>query len=52
LMYAGNSANNPLLVIMLIITFTIIVIAIWKRGLKKVELHYQKDMLDAEEKMV
>lgn len=47
LMYPGNSADNPLLVIVLIITFTIIVIATWKRGLKKVELHYQKDMLDA-----
>jgi RsiW-degrading membrane proteinase PrsW (M82 family) len=52
LMYAGNSANNPLLVILLLILFTVIVIAIWKRGLKKVELHYQKDRFDAEEKMV
>jgi len=52
LMYAGNSANNPLLAITLIIAFTIIVIAIWKRGLQKIALHYQKDKLDAEEKMV
>jgi len=52
LMYAGNSADNPILVILLMILFTIIVIAIWKRGLKKVELHYQKDKLDAEEKTV
>ena len=50
LMYAGNSADKPLLAFALIIAFTIIVIAIWKRGLKKVELHYQKDKLDAEEK--
>ena len=47
LMYLGKSANNPLLAIILMISFTIIVIAIWKRGLKKVELHYQKDKLDA-----
>jgi hypothetical protein len=52
LIYAGNSADNPLLVILLMILFTIIVIAIWKRGLKKVELHYQKDRLDAVEKTV
>jgi RsiW-degrading membrane proteinase PrsW (M82 family) len=52
LMYAGNSANNPLLVLALIIAFTIIVIIIWKRGLQKIALHYQKDKLDAEEKMV
>jgi RsiW-degrading membrane proteinase PrsW (M82 family) len=52
LMYAGNSADKPLLAFALIIAFTIIVIAIWKRGLKKVELHYQKDKLDAEEKKV
>jgi len=52
LMYAGNSANNPLLVVGLIIAFTIIVIVIWKRGLQKIALHYQKDKLDAEEKMV
>jgi RsiW-degrading membrane proteinase PrsW (M82 family) len=52
LMYAGNSADNPLLAFALIIAFTIIVIAIWKRGLKKIALHYQKDRLDAEEKMV
>jgi len=52
LMYAGNSADNPLLAFALIIAFTIIVIAIWKRGLKKVELHYQKDKLDAMENKV
>jgi RsiW-degrading membrane proteinase PrsW (M82 family) len=52
LMYAGNSADNPLLVILLMIFFTVVVIAIWKRGLKKVELHYQKDRLDAVEKKV
>lgn len=46
LMYASNSDDNPLLAISLMISFTIIVIAIWKRGLKKVELHYQKDKLD------
>ena len=47
LMYAGNSSDNPLLVLALIIAFTIIVIAIWKRGLKKIQLHFQKDKLDA-----
>ncbi len=47
LMYAGNSAENPFLAILLMISFTVIVILIWKRGLKKVELHYQKDKLDA-----
>ncbi|MCX6293221.1 MAG: hypothetical protein NT127_02845 [Sphingobacteriales bacterium] len=46
-MYAGNSADNPFLAILLMISFTVIVILIWKRGLKKVELHYQKDKLDA-----
>jgi hypothetical protein len=51
-MYASKSADNPFLVILLMISFTVIVIAIWKRGLKKVQLHYQKDKLDAEEKMV
>ncbi len=49
LMYGSKSANNPLLVILLMITFTVVVIALWKRGLKKVELHYQKDKLDAVE---
>ncbi len=52
LMYASKSADNPLLAILLMISFTIIVIAIWKRGLKKVELHYQKDKFDAVEKKV
>jgi len=52
LMYAGNSADNPLLILALIIAFTIIVIVIWKRGLQKIALHYQKDKLDAEAKMV
>jgi RsiW-degrading membrane proteinase PrsW (M82 family) len=46
LMYAGNSSNKPLLVILLLISFTVIVIVIWKRGLKKVELLYQKDKLE------
>jgi hypothetical protein len=35
-----------------LISFTVIVIVIWKHGLKKVELHCQKDKLDAQEKMV
>jgi protease PrsW len=52
LMYAGNSTDNPLLAILLFIFFTVVVIVIWKRGFKKVELHYQKDKLDAVEKKV
>jgi hypothetical protein len=44
LMYAGNSSDNPLLAIMLMILFTMIVIRIWKLGLRKIVLHHQKDM--------
>ncbi len=44
LMYAGNSSDNPFLAVMLMILFTIIVIRIWKLGLRKIALHHQKDM--------
>jgi len=43
LMYLSKSGDNPILAILLMIAFTIIVIKIWQRGLKKIKLHHQKD---------
>jgi RsiW-degrading membrane proteinase PrsW (M82 family) len=43
LMYASKEANDPLLAILLMIVSTVVVILFWKRGLKKIALHYQKD---------
>ena len=43
LMYLSKSAQNPFLVLLLIISFTIIVILTWKKGLSKIALHYRID---------
>jgi RsiW-degrading membrane proteinase PrsW (M82 family) len=43
LIYASKKANDPLLVILLMILSTVVVIMFWKRGLKKIALHHQKD---------
>ena len=44
LMYAGNSKDNPLLIIGLMISFTIIVIKLWRVGLNRIKRHHQTDM--------
>jgi RsiW-degrading membrane proteinase PrsW (M82 family) len=44
LIYASKSEENPLLILLLLVIFTVIVIRIWRRGLKKISLHYQKDI--------
>jgi RsiW-degrading membrane proteinase PrsW (M82 family) len=43
LMYSSKISDNPLLSIFLILSFTVIVISLWKRGLKKISMHYQRD---------
>ena len=43
LMYASKNEESPLMILLLLIVFTVIVIMIWKRGLKKIGMHYQKD---------
>jgi hypothetical protein len=32
------------MILLLLVIFTVIIIRIWKRGLKKSTLHYQKDI--------
>ena len=44
LMYAGNSKDNPLLIIGLMISFTIIVIKLWRVGLNRIKRHHQTDI--------
>lgn len=44
LMYGAKNGANPLLAIILIIAFTYIVIKSWKIALRKIALHYEKDV--------
>ena len=52
LMYASKKANDPLLAILLMILSTVVVIMFWRRGLKKIALHYQKDTANYNKELV
>jgi RsiW-degrading membrane proteinase PrsW (M82 family) len=43
LMYMDAKSNNPLLIILLIIIFSVFIIRLWRLGLKKIEKHHMTD---------
>jgi len=43
LMYMDAKSNNPLLIILLVIIFSVFIIRLWRLGLKKIEKHHITD---------
>ena len=41
------STTNPILAILLLLAFTLVVIQLWRVGLKHIKKHYQKDLEDS-----
>lgn len=51
LMYMSANSNNPLLIILLVIVFSVFIIRMWRLGLKKIEKHHLKDHASIQQNM-